>query len=75
MQGYQSADGTDQKLLVVNTCSIPQHVTLLDDGSHRLGRYSVVDQASGEGWYRNETVGSDGVLTLAPFAVAVVRVL
>jgi hypothetical protein len=50
-------------------------VELLDDSSHKLGRYLVVDQASGEGWYRNETVGSDGVLTLAPFAVAVVRVV
>jgi hypothetical protein len=37
------------------------------------GLVRVVDQASGEGWYRNETVGVDGVLRLAPFAVGVLH--
>ena len=37
------------------------------------GLVRVVDQASGEGWYRNETIGADGVLRLAPFAVGVLH--
>jgi hypothetical protein len=79
MQGYQSSpSGAGKRLLVVNTQSAAQRVKL--DGSSRRrslagGLARVVDQASGEGWYRNETVGRDGVLDLAPFAVAIVHIL
>ena len=86
MQGYESSGaeadgGTVRKLLVVNRrarpyqLSLPRHATKGGGEATPSGELArVVDQASGEGWYRNETVGTDGVLRLAPFAVAVVYV-
>ena len=61
--------GSQTKILLANTKAVPCNVSV---PSHALTR--VVDSASGEGWYRNETTHQNGMLELAPFAVAVVVV-
>lgn len=75
-QGYEETGGGGQKLLLVNTQAQDQRVKVEGYGKTMAGCLArVVDQESGKSWYRNETVDMDGVLALAPFAVAVVRVV
>ena len=86
MQGYgpDTEAGASYKLLAVNRRATSYNLKLKHEGraagsgtssvqSLAGGLVRVVDQASGEGWYRNETVGADGILRLAPFAVAIVH--